>query len=137
LTWLGTVATVAALLVALGIYRLQYREQDEAHTELLDRLDGQDELLQPFAEREEPAPVADGDVAPPTPDLEALTPAQREAIESEYGEGSIAAAWKTGFGRGNRARLVRLNDRRIVSVNSGGRAGGTYVHEVEHRHGSS
>lgn len=127
LTCLGTVATIAAFPVALGIYR-QNRQQDDAHAELLDRLDGQDELLKSFAEHEEPAAVADGEVAAPASGLESLTPAQRDAIESKYGEGSTAAAWKTDAGRGNRARLVRLNDGRIVSVYSGdARAASTFT----------
>jgi hypothetical protein len=130
LTWLGTVATIAAFLVALGIYRLQGHEQDEAHAKLLDRLDAQDELIREFAAAAVQQPTsADED--------EALTAAQRAAIKDKYGGDSIAAAWKIGAGRGNRPRLVQLSDGRIVSVYSGGRAGGTYVHEVEpHRVGS-
>ena len=46
LTWLGTVATVAALVVAVGIYRVQQTQSDVAHQELLDALKAQDEILQ-------------------------------------------------------------------------------------------
>src|SRR4051794_19135870 len=49
LTWLGTVASVAALIVAIGIYRVQNEHQGAAQSELLDRLDAQDELLADFA----------------------------------------------------------------------------------------
>ncbi|MFZ0385330.1 MAG: hypothetical protein WAL22_06695 [Solirubrobacteraceae bacterium] len=36
LTWLGTVSTVAASVVAVGIYRVQQTQSDVAHQELLD-----------------------------------------------------------------------------------------------------
>jgi uncharacterized protein with ACT and thioredoxin-like domain len=38
LTWLGTVSTVAALVVAVGVYRVQQTQSDVAHQELLDAL---------------------------------------------------------------------------------------------------
>ena len=132
LTWLGTVATVAALIVAVGIYRVQRRDQNRAHGELLGAIRAQDQILADFAQQVEPedAATTEGEGAPV--DDNTLTPEQRAKVEEVYGEGSIAAAWRTGAGRGNRPRLVRLTNGKIVSVYSGGRSGGTYVHELRH-----
>jgi len=128
LTWLGTVSTVAALVVAVGIYRVQQTQSDVAHQELLDALKAQDEILQDLADTtpptESPAPAKEDD---------ALTRAQREAVEARYGDRSIDAAWELGAGRGNRPRLVRLDDGTLVTVFSGGRGGGVRVHEVKPR----
>lgn len=125
LTWVGTTATVTALVVAVGIYVAQYRQATGAHAELLAALAGQDELIVEFKALV-PPPGAIGD----QPDPDALTTAQRGAIEEIYGSGSIDAVWRTGEGKGNHARLVELQGGRLVTVYSGGRAGGTYVREV-------
>ncbi len=135
LTWLGTTATVAALIVAIGIYRVQRRDQDVAHQELLEAVRASDQLIADLAAQvqpQQPTQSATEDDALPADD-DALTAAQRAKVEEVFGEGSIDAAWKTGTGRGNRPRLVRLKDGRLVSVYSGGRSGGTYLHEVEAR----
>lgn len=128
LTWLGTVATVAALVVAVGIYRVQQTQSDVAHQELLDALKAQDEILQDLTDTapasESPAPAKEDD---------ALTGAQREAVEAQYGDRSIDAAWKLGAGRGDRPRLVRLDDGTLVTVFSGGRGGVVRVREVKPR----
>jgi hypothetical protein len=128
LTWLGTVSTVAALVVAVGIYRVQQTQSDVAHQELLDALKAQDEILQDLADTtppsESPAPAKEEDP---------LTGAQREAVEARYGDRSIDAAWEVGGGRGNRPRLVRLDDGTLLTVFSGGHGGGVRVHEVQPR----
>ena len=43
-------STVAALVVAVGIYRVQQAQSDAAHQELLDALKAQDEILQDLAD---------------------------------------------------------------------------------------
>jgi hypothetical protein len=73
---------------------------------------------------ESPAPAKEDDP---------LTGAQREAVQARYGDRSIDAAWEVGGGRGNRPRLVRLDDGTLVTVFSGGRGGGVRVHEVKPR----
>lgn len=125
--WLGTTVGVAALVVAVGIYRLQERSGNEAHTELMDQLEAQNEILNDFAKR-----AADGEEEPP--ESASLTDAQRAEIENRFGRDSIAAALDPGGrrGRGN-ARLVRLHDGRLVSVYD--RRGRTYVREVPDRRG--
>jgi hypothetical protein len=128
LTWLGTVSTVAALVVAVGIYRVQQTQSDAAHQELLDALKAQDEILQDLTEStppsESPAPAGEDDT---------LTSAQREAIEAQYGDRSIDAVRTLGPGRGDRPRLVRLDDGTLVTVFSGGRGDGVRVREVKPR----
>lgn len=128
LTWLGTVSTVAALVVAVGIYRVQQTQSDAAHQELLDALKAQDEILQDLTDAappsRSPAPVEEDG---------ALTNAQREAIEERYGDRSIDAVRTLGPGRGDRPRLVRLDDGTLVTVFSGGRGGEVRVREVKPR----
>ena len=128
LTWLGSVSTVAALVVAVGIYRVQQTQSDVAHQELLDALKAQDEILQDLTDMtppsESPALASEDDV---------LSSAQREAVEARYGDRSIGAAWELGAGRGNRPRLVRLEDGTLVTVFSGDRSGGVRVREVKPR----
>lgn len=124
LTWLGTTATVAALIVAIGIYQLQRQAQSADNALLHGRLDAQDELIAELANTYPPASAAEIEAQNP------LTETQRKAVEDKYGDGSIASAWLQGHGKGNRARLVRLKDGKLVTVYSGGRAGGTYVREV-------
>jgi hypothetical protein len=127
LTWLATTATLAALVVAIGIYRLQQEAHGRAHEQLLAQLDAYQTLVRDFIEA-----AQQGERVEEEPDpLAALTEDQRRAIEEEFGPDTIAAAWMVGQGRGNRPRLVRLHDGRIVSVYSGGRVGGTYVRAVE------
>jgi hypothetical protein len=133
LTWLGSVSTVAALVVAVGIFRVQQTQSDAAHQELLDALKAQDEILQDLTDTtpasEPPAPVKDDDE---------LTDAQREAVEAQYGDGLIEAAWEVGPDRGNRPRprprLVRLVDGTLLTVFSDGR-GDVRVREVKPRGG--
>jgi hypothetical protein len=128
LTWLATVSTVAALVVAVRIYRVQQAQSDVAHQELLDALKAQDEILQDLADTTPPS------VSPALgKEDDALTAAQREAVEAQYGDRSIDAAWKLGGGRGNRPRLVRLEDGTLVTVFSRGRGGGVGVHQVKPR----
>jgi hypothetical protein len=122
--WLGTTVGVAALVVAVGIYRLQERSGNEAHAELMDQLEAQNELLGEFAKR-----AADkGEEQAEEPD--SLTSDQRNSIEDRFGKDSIAAAIDPGRGRGGRrgARLVRLHDGRLVSVYD--RRGRTQVREI-------
>jgi hypothetical protein len=123
LDWLGTTVGVAALVITVGIYRLQERSGSEAHAELMDQLEAQNELLNEFAKR-----AASKDEEQPEPD--SLTADQRAEIEARFGLDSIAAAIDPGRGRGARggARLVRLNDGRLVSVFD--RRGKTYVREI-------
>jgi hypothetical protein len=125
--WLGATVGVAALVIAVGIYRLQERSGNEAHAELMDQLEAQNELLNDFAKR-----AADGDEE--APEAASLTTAQRAEIEHRFGQDSIAAALDPGGrrGRGN-ARLVRLHDGRLVSVYD--RRGHTYVREIPDRRG--
>jgi hypothetical protein len=128
--WLGTTVGVAALVVAVGIYRLQERSGNEAHAELMDQLEAQNELLNDFAKR-----AVEKDEAAPEPD--ALTPEQRAEIEARFGPDSIASAIDPGRGRGGRgrggARLVRLKDGRLISVYD--RRGRTSVREIPDRRG--
>src|SRR6202044_2681759 len=89
LTWLGTVSTVAALVVAVGIYRVQQTQSDVAHQELLDALKAQDEIQQDLTDT-----TSSSQAPASTKDDDALTVAQREAVEAQYGDGSIDAAWE-------------------------------------------
>lgn len=127
LTWLGTVSTVAALVVAVGIYRVQQTQSDVAHQELLDALKAQDEILQDLTDTTPPI-----ESRAPANEDDALTSAQREAIEARYGNRWIDAVRTLGPGRGERPRLVRLDDGTLVTVFSGGR-GGVRVREVKPR----
>jgi hypothetical protein len=129
LTWLGTVSTVAALVVAVGIFRVQQTQSDAAHQELLDALKAQDEILQDLTETtpasKTPAPARQDD---------ALTDGQRQAVEAQYGDSPIEAAWEVGPPRANRPRLVRLVDGTLLTVFSDGR-GDVRVREVKPRRG--
>jgi hypothetical protein len=131
--WLGTTVGVAALVVAVGIYRLQERSGNEAHAELMDQLEAQNEILNDFAKR---AKDQDEETAEPSALADSLSADQRAEIESRFGPDSIAAAIDPGGrgrGRGSRgdARLVRLHDGRLVSVYN--RRGQTYVREIPSR----
>jgi hypothetical protein len=155
LGWLGTVSTVAALVVAVGIYHVQQVQSDAAHQELLDLLTAQDEILQDLAEATPPDVAASPDVAtppepvvaqepaaptrPPEPRPGAMRPGdgvltaeQRAAVEARYGDDRIAAAWQPRGRRGERARLVRLDDDTLLAVFSDGR-GRVHVHQVRPR----
>lgn len=130
LEWLGTTAGIAALVIAVGIYRLQEKSGNEAHAELMGQIEAQGELLNEFAKSNEssdetPAPV-------PTPADETLTPDQRASIEDQFGTDSIEGAFDPGRGRGKRgrARLVRLRDGRLVSVYDDPRRGRITVREI-------
>jgi hypothetical protein len=125
LDWLGTTATVAAVVIAVGIYRLQERSGSEAHQELMEQLEAQGELLNDYAER-----AADKGKEAVPDQLDALTSTQRTSIEDAFGKDSIADALDPGRrGRGGRgARLVRLHDGRLVSVYD--RHGQIHVREV-------
>jgi hypothetical protein len=121
--WLGTTVGVAALVVAVGIYRLQERSGNEAHAELMDQLEAQNELLNDFAKR-----AVEKDEEPDEP-MSPLTDAQRAEIEAHFGQGSIAGAIDPGGrSRGRGALLVRLHDGRLVSVYD--RRGRTHVREI-------
>jgi hypothetical protein len=127
LDWLATTATIAALVVAVGIYRLQEKASTEAHTELMDQLEAQNELLNEFAKRAIAKAEEQGE-------LHSLTADQRAEIEDRFGKDSISAAIDPGRGRGgrgNRPRLVRLRDGRLVSVYD--RRGRTQVREIADR----
>jgi hypothetical protein len=148
LTWLGTVATVAALVVAVGIYRVQQQQNDVAHQELLEALKAQDEILQDLADATSPsespasAPAPAGvpapaDVPAPVRDADALTPAQREAVQAQYGDRSIDTVLKVGPGRGNGPRLVQLDDGTLLTVFTDGRGGRVRVHQVRPRRDGS
>jgi hypothetical protein len=132
LTWLGTVSTVAALVVAVGIYRVQQERSDVAHQELLDALKAQDEILQDLTD----TPQATQAPVPITPD-DGLTSAQREAVQAQYGNRSIDAVRTLGPHRGDGPRLVRLDDGTLVTVFSGGRGDQVRVREVKPRRGRS
>lgn len=119
LTAAGLTATVAALVMALFIYLLQQETQGAAHAELLEQLQAQGEIIEGFSQQ---VGAQSG--------TQALTPDQRAAVEKKFGAGSIAAAWTTGAGRGNRPRLVRLTNGELLTVYSGGRLGKTYVRRV-------
>ena len=131
LDWLATTATVAALVITVGIYRLQEKSGNEAHAELMGQIEAQGELLNEFAKSNEssdevPAPA-------PTPAEETLTADQRASIEDEFGLDSIEGAFDPGRGRGKRgrARLVRLRDGRLVSVYEDPRRGQITVREID------
>jgi hypothetical protein len=131
LEWLGSTAGVAALVIAVGIYRLQEKSGNEAHAELMAQIEAQGELLNEFAKSNEssdevPAPA-------PTAAEESLTADQRASIESEFGVDSIEGAFDPGRGRGKRgrARLVRLRDGRLVSVYEDPRRGRITVREID------
>ena len=121
-------STVAALVVAVGIYRVQQAQSDAAHQELLDPLKAQDEILQDLADTSPPseAPAA-------SEEDDGLTAEQRKAIEERYGDRSIDEAWRFRAGRGNRPRLVRLDDGTLVTVFGGGRGGPVQVRPVRPR----
>jgi hypothetical protein len=125
--WLAGTVGVAALFVAVGIYRLQEKSGSEAHAELMDQLEAQNELLNDFAKR-----AAEKDEAPE--ESSSLTSEQRAEIEARFGADSIASAIDPGHGRGGRGRgalLVRLNDGRLISVYD--RRGRVYVREIPDR----
>lgn len=131
LDWLATTATVAALVITVGIYRLQERSSNEAHAELMGQIEAQGELLNEFAKVNEssdevPAPA-------PTRAEEALTADQRASIEDQFGVDSIEGAFDPGRGRGKRgrARLVRLRDGRLVSVYEDPRRSRITVREID------
>jgi hypothetical protein len=131
LEWLGSTAGVAALVIAVGIYRLQEKSGNEAHAELMGQIQAQGELLNEFAKSNEssdevPAP-------PPTAAEESLTADQRASIEDAFGIDSIEGAFDPGRGRGkrSRARLVRLRDGRLVSVYEDPRRGRITVREID------
>jgi hypothetical protein len=122
--WLGATVGVAALFVAVGIYRLQEKSGNEAHAELMDQLEAQNELLNEFAKRSAEKNEASEESG-------ALTTEQRDEVEARFGADSIASAIDPGRGRGGRGRgalLVRLNDGRLVSVYD--RRGKIYVREI-------
>jgi hypothetical protein len=131
LDWLATTATVAALVITVGIYRLQEKSGNEAHAELMGQIEAQGELLNEFAKSNE---SSDEVSAPPTTAAEeSLTADQRASIESEFGSDSIEGAFDPGRGRGKRgrARLVRLRDGRLVSVYEDPRRGRITVREID------
>jgi hypothetical protein len=130
LDWLATTATVAALVITVGIYRLQEKSSSEAHAEMMGQIEAQGELLNEFAKSNEssdevPAPA-------PTVAEESLTADQRASIEDAFGIDSIEGAFDPGRGRGkrSRARLVRLRDGRLVSVYEDPRRGRITVREI-------
>jgi hypothetical protein len=131
LEWLGSTAGVAALVIAVGIYRLQERSGNEAHTELMDQLEAQNELLNEFAKGA--ADKGEDEKGPAAEDF--LTPDQRASVEDQFGRDSIESAYDPGRGRGRhgRARLVRLRDGRLVSVYEDPRRGRINVREVGER----
>ena len=137
LSWLGTVSTVAALVVAVGIYRVQQTQSDAAHQELLDALKAQDEVLQDLTDSapasDAPAPTPEPVPVPAEPN-DGLTPEQREAITARYGDSPIFRSWDRKPGRVDGPRLVEFDDGRLVMVYRGGRregqGGGLVVREV-------
>jgi hypothetical protein len=124
--WLGTTAGVAALIVAVMIYRLQERSGNEAHAELMDQLEAQNELLNDYAKRA----AESGEEQKAQDAQDSLSSEQRTEIESRFGDDSISTAIDPGHGRGSRgnARLVRLRDGRLISVYD--KRGHTYVREI-------
>jgi hypothetical protein len=131
LEWLGTTVGVAALVIAVGIYRLQERSGNEAHAELMAQIEAQGELLGEFAQRDE---SSEAEAPPtPTPSDDRLTPTQRASIEDQFGKDSIESAFDPGRGRGKRARarLVRLRDGRLVSVYDDPRRDRISVREID------
>ncbi|HEX3359761.1 MAG TPA: hypothetical protein VHS74_02110 [Solirubrobacterales bacterium] len=134
LEWLASTAGVAALVVAVGIYRLQEISANEAHAELMGQIEAQGELLNEYAKRDEgEAPTVGGVRSPGAPAKEALTADQRASVEDQFGVDSIEGAFDPGRGRGkrDRARLVRLRDGRLVSVYEDPRRGRTTVREID------
>jgi hypothetical protein len=131
LVWLGSTAGVAALVITVGIYRLQEKSSSEAHAELMGQIEAQGELLNEFAKSNESSDEAPAP-APPLPE-ESLTADQRASIESEFGIDSIEGAFDPGRGRGKRgrARLVRLRDGRLVSVYEDPRRDRITVREID------
>ncbi len=101
LDWLGTTATVAALVVAVGIYRLQEKSSSEAHVEMMQQLEAQAELLDEFAKTNE---ASDEAPAEPAAVADALTADQRASVEDEFGVDSIEGTFDPGRGRGKRSR---------------------------------
>jgi hypothetical protein len=128
LTWLGTVSTVAALVVAVGIYRVQQAQSDVAHQELLDALKAQDEILENLADTSPPPSETPASTPAPATPEDGLTDAQRAAVRARYGDRSITG-WRFGGRRGDPSRLVRLDDGTLVSVFTDGR-GEVRVREV-------
>ena len=138
LTWLGTVSTVAALVVAVGIYRVQQEQSDVAHQELLDALKAQDEILQDLTDTAQPTTDTAQPTTSPAPlkeEDDSLTSAQREAVRKQFGDRSIDAVRTLGPHRGDGPRLVRLDDGTLVTVFSGGRGDQVRVREVKPRRG--
>ncbi|HWH19761.1 MAG TPA: hypothetical protein VN671_04450 [Solirubrobacterales bacterium] len=137
LEWVGSTAGVAALVVAVGIYRLQEISGNEAHAELMAQIEAQGELLNEYAKRDESSeaetPTVGGVHSPGAPAKEALTPDQRASVEDQFGVDSIEGAFDPGRGRGKRgrARLVRLRDGRLVSVYEDPRRGRITVREID------
>jgi hypothetical protein len=131
LEWLGTTVGVAALVIAVGIYRLRERSGNEAHAELMEQIQAQGELLSEFAQSDE-AGEAEATPAPTASD-DRLTPTQRASIEDRFGKDSIESAFDPGRGRGRhgRPRLVRLRDGRLVSVYEDPRRDRITVREID------
>jgi hypothetical protein len=131
LVWLGSTAGVAALVITVGIYRLQEKSSNEAHAELMGQIEAQGELLNEFAKSNESSEAAPAPAA--TLAEESLTADQRASIESEFGIDSIEGAFDPGRGRGKRgrARLVRLRDGRLVSVYEDPRRDRITVREID------
>jgi hypothetical protein len=128
LTWVGSVSTVAALVVAVGIFRVQQTQSDVAHQELLDALKAQDEILQDLTDTtpaSEPSAPAKEDVA--------RTDVRREAVEEQYGDRAIGADWEVRPDRGGDGpRVVRLVDGTLLTVFID-RRGDVRVREVKSR----
>jgi hypothetical protein len=133
LVWLGSTAGVAALVITVGIYRLQEKSSNEAHAELMGQIEAQGELLNEFAKSNESSGGMASPATTPTPAEETLTADQRASIEDEFGIDSIEGAFDPGRGRGKRgrARLVRLRDGRLVSVYEDPRRGRITVREID------
>jgi len=137
LEWLGSTAGVAALVIAVGIYRLQEISGNEAHAELMTQIEAQGELLNEYAKRDESseggAPTAEGRRSRGVPGAETLTADQRASVEDQFGVDSIEGAFDPGRGRGKRgrARLVRLRDGRLVSVYEDPRRDRITVREID------
>jgi hypothetical protein len=131
LDWLATTATVAALVITVGIYRLQEKSSSEAHAEMMGQIEAQGELLNEVAKSNESSDEAPAPA--PTSAEEALSADQRASIESEFGIDSIEGAFDPGRGRGkrSRARLVRLRDGRLVSVYEDPRRDRITVREID------
>ena len=80
LDWLATTATVAALVITVGIYRLQERSSNEAHAELMGQIEAQGELLNEFAKRDESGEEAP--TPPPTPADDPIRNATPEGLRA-------------------------------------------------------